>query len=159
MATASAIQPSRRNARNDFERGGVMSSSSVDLHVDLDRTKIAAVRQQWLEAVKTSDADKLAELVTHDVVGVHTNGRCTVGKENLKTFFLGAFDRFNFEGKITSSEIAVHGIWAVEIDEVETRRTQFETEISTEGHYRTVFVFCRQLDDSWQISRVIELED
>jgi uncharacterized protein (TIGR02246 family) len=136
-----------------------MSSSPLDLHVDLDKARITAVRRAWVEAVKRSDADRLADLVTHDVVGVHANGRCTLGKENLKNFFLDAFDQFNLQGTIESSEIAVHGIWAVEIDEVQTRRTRVDGNLPMDGRFRAVFVFCRQLDDSWKVSRVIELED
>ena len=136
-----------------------MSGSPLDLHVDLDKANIAAVRQAWVEAVRRSDAERLADLVTHDVVGVHANGRCTVGKENLKNFFLDAFDQFNLEGKIESSEIVVHGIWAVEIDEVQTRRTRVDRDLPIDGRFRAVFVFCRQLDDSWKVSRVVELQD
>jgi ketosteroid isomerase-like protein len=136
-----------------------MSSGPLDLHVDLDKAKIAAVRHAWVDAVKRSDADRLADLVTYDVVGVHANGRCTVGKENLKHFFLDVFDQFNLEGIIESSEIVVHGIWAVEIDEVQTKRTRVEGNLPIDSRFRAVFVFCRQLDDSWKVSRVIELQD
>lgn len=136
-----------------------MSSSPLDLHVDLDKAKIMAVRQAWVDAVKTSDADRLVDLVTHDVVGVHANGRCTNGKSSLRDFFLNAFDQFNFEGKVESSEIVVHGIWAVEIDDVQTRRTRVDGNMPIDARFRAVFVFSRQLDDSWKISRIIELED
>jgi uncharacterized protein (TIGR02246 family) len=136
-----------------------MSSSPLDLHVDLDKARITAVRKAWVEAVKRSDADRLADLVTFDVVGVHANGRCTVGKDNLKNFFLDAFDQFNFEGNVESSEIVVHGIWAVGIDEVQTRRTRVDGNMAMDARFRAVFVFSRQLDDSWKISRIIELQD
>jgi len=133
--------------------------SSVEPHVDRDRENIIAVRQAWIQAVKDSDADKLANLMTFDVVGVHADGRCTTGKEELKKFFLDAFDQFNLEGSISSSEIVVHGIWAVEIDKVQTRRTRVDSLMSIDAHYQAVFVFSRQLDDSWQIARIIELKD
>lgn len=134
-------------------------SSTVDSGVDRDKANIAAVRQAWIQAVKDSDADRLADLVTFDVVIVHADGRCTTGKEAVKDFFLGAFDQFNAEGKISSSEIIAHGIWAVEIDEIETRRTRVDSPVSIDAHFRAVFVFSRQLDDSWKVGRVIELKD
>ena len=117
------------------------------------------MRQAWIQAVKNSDADKLANLMTFDVVGVHADGRCTTGKEQLKRFFLDVFDQFNIEGSVFSSEIAVHGIWAVEIDKVKTSRTSVDSRMSIDAQFQAVFVFSRQLDDSWQIARIIELKD
>jgi uncharacterized protein (TIGR02246 family) len=136
-----------------------MSGSPLDLHLDLDKSRISAVRLAWIEAVKTSDADRLVDLVTQDVVGVHANGQCTIGKQSLRDFFLKAFDQFNFEGSVESSDVVVHGIWAVQIDEVKTTRTRVGGEGSMEARFRAVFVFSRQLDDSWKISRIIELQD
>lgn len=134
-------------------------SSSPDVQVDRDRENIIEVRRAWLTAVKNSDADQLANLMTFDVVGVHADGRCTTGREELKKFFLNAFDQFNLEGSISSSEIVVHGIWAVEIDKLETKRTRVDGLMSIAAHFQAVFVFSRQLDDSWKIARIIELKD
>lgn len=134
-------------------------SSTVESRVDRDKANIAAVRQAWIQAVKDSDTDRLADLVTFDVVAVHVDGRCTTGKDAFKNFLMGAFDQFNLEGKVSSSEIIAHGIWAVEIDEIETRRTRVESSMSIDSHFRAVFVFSRQLDDSWKVARVIELQD
>jgi uncharacterized protein (TIGR02246 family) len=134
-------------------------SASIEAAVDRDRQNIAAVRQAWLHAVRDSDAGQLADLMTFDVVGVHADGRCTTGKEQLRSFFLDAFDQFNIEGAISSSEIVVHGIWAVEIDKLELKRTRVDNNMSLDGHFQAVFVFSRQLDDSWKIARIIELKD
>ena len=134
-------------------------SSSVGLNIDRDKQNIIAVRQAWLQAVKDSDADRLADLVAFDVVAVLADGQCASGKENLKNFLLDAFDRFNVEGSLSSSEIVVHGIWAVEIDKLETRRTSVDSLMSIDARFQAVFVFSRQLDDSWKIARIIELRD
>lgn len=134
-------------------------SSVVESHVDRDKQNIIAVRQAWLKAVRDSDAERLADLVTIDVVAVHADGRCASGKEQLKAFFLDAFDQFNVEGTVSSSEIVVHGIWAVEIDKLETRRTRVDSLMSIDAHFQAVFVFSRQLDDSWKIARIVELKD
>jgi ketosteroid isomerase-like protein len=37
-------------------------------------SSIAAVRQAWLDAVRAADAERLATVVTDDVVVVHGNG-------------------------------------------------------------------------------------
>lgn len=51
-------------------------------------SSIAAVRQAWLDAVRAGDAERLAAMVTDDVVVVHGNGRCVHGRDELKTDFL-----------------------------------------------------------------------
>ena len=134
-------------------------SSSVESHVDRDKANIMAARQAWIQAVRASDADRLADLVTFDVVAVHVDGRCTTGKEALKNFLGDVFDQFNVEGTVSSSDIIVHGIWGVEIDEVETRRSRVDGLMSIDSRFRAVFVFSKQLDDSWKVARVIELKD
>jgi ketosteroid isomerase-like protein len=38
--------------------------------------EITALREAWLAAVTSADADRLACLVTDDVVVIHADGRC-----------------------------------------------------------------------------------
>ena len=131
-----------------------MSSS---LEAPADKAGISAARNAWREAVAAGDADRLADLITHDVVVVHADGRCTRGRDDVRRFFIEAFDRYDLEGKIFSSEIVVHGIWAVEIDEIQLKRTQYGSPISTDAALQAVFVYSHQLDNAWKVSRLIEL--
>jgi uncharacterized protein (TIGR02246 family) len=86
-------------------------------------SSIAAVRQAWLDAVKAGDAERLAALVTDDVVVVHGNGRCVRGRDELKVDFLRGFEAFSIEQNVSSVEIVIRGAWAIEIGEVESRLT------------------------------------
>ena len=76
---------------------------------DSDGSKIAALREAWLAAVKASDADSLAQMLTDDVVVVHGNGRCVCGKEAVKADFLEGFGRFAISQKVSASEVIVRG--------------------------------------------------
>ncbi|HEY4051357.1 MAG TPA: DUF4440 domain-containing protein, partial [Acidobacteriaceae bacterium] len=67
--------------------------NSPDSSIDSDVSKIAAIREAWLAAVKAGDANRLADMVTDDVVVVHDNGRCVCGKQELKADFLDGFAR------------------------------------------------------------------
>jgi ketosteroid isomerase-like protein len=42
-------------------------------------SRIAAVRQAWLDAVRAADAERLAAMVTEDVVVVH--GACEAARK------------------------------------------------------------------------------
>jgi uncharacterized protein (TIGR02246 family) len=133
-----------------------MSSS---LETPAEKAAIAAVRKAIHEAVAAGNADRLAELLTYDVVLVHADGRCTRGQDDVRKFFLDAFNKYDFEGNTSSSEVVVHGGWAVEIDEIQSRRTPFGSTVISDAALETIFVFSRQLDDSWKVSRLIELPD
>lgn len=128
---------------------------------DIDRSKIAALREAWIEAVNYSDANAIAALVTDDVVGIYGSGRCTCGKNELKTFLLEVFQLEDVvERTYLSSEVIIHGKWAIETDYVDSSRAPLHNSggpITT--HFRFVFVYCRQSDASWKVARVIELPD
>jgi len=122
-----------------------------------DRSQIAATRKAWIEAVIDEDTDRLSQLVTDDVVAIHGDGRCVCGKEELKRALLEVFGRVDVERTVPSSEVAVYGQWAIEIDEVESTRVMVGDDTPIETHFRAVFVFQRQPDGCWKVARVMEL--
>ncbi|MGA2981688.1 MAG: SgcJ/EcaC family oxidoreductase [Terriglobales bacterium] len=120
-------------------------------------SSIAAVRQAWLDAVKAGDAERLAALVTDDVVVVHGNGRCVRGRDELKVDFLRGFEAFSIEQNVSSVEIVIRGAWAIEIGEVESRLTLNCGGESTHVQSTTVVALNRQPDGSWKVGRVLGL--
>lgn len=134
-----------------------MSNSQESLR-DREKASIALVREAWMKAVKSDDADQLADLMTDDIVAIHADGRCIHGKDDVTRFFQDLFDQFDIEGTISSSEVVIHGNWAVEIDKIETKRTEYESSMSVRASLQAVFLFSRQLDDCWKVSRLVELK-
>jgi len=120
-------------------------------------SSIAAVRQAWLDAVKAGDAERLAALVTDDVVVVHGNGRCVRGRDELKVDFLRGFEAFSIEQSVASVEIVIRGAWAFEICEIESRLTPNCGDESTHVQSTTVVALNRQPDRSWKVGRVLGL--
>jgi uncharacterized protein (TIGR02246 family) len=100
-----------------------MDSPSGTEDRDSAASSIAALRQAWLDAVKSADVERLASLVTDDVVVVHCNGRCVHGRDELKRDFFQAFDRFTIGQTVSSAEIVFRGRWAFEIAEVKSTLT------------------------------------
>jgi uncharacterized protein (TIGR02246 family) len=135
-------------------------SSSRKSGIESDKSKIAALRQALNQAMKDSDASRLAALATDDVVVVLHNGLCRSGKGEFESFFLHTFERWDLEGKVSSSEVLVRDKWAIEIDEVEgTRAPLAGAGAPMHTHFNAVFVFARQSDVSWKVARVIQLPD
>lgn len=120
-------------------------------------SSIAAVRQAWLDAVRASDAERLAAMVTEDVVVVHGNGRCVCGREGLKEDFLKGFEAFSIEQSVSNSEVVVRGSRAFEISEVESRLTPRRGGEAAHVHSTTVVALNRQPDGSWKVGRALGL--
>ena len=120
---------------------------------------IAAVRQAWLDAVKAGAAERLADMVTDDVVVVHGDGRCLHGREALKADFLKGFERFSIEQQVSSAEVIVRGTWAFEISRVESRLTPHWVGEAKQVHSTTVVGLNRQPDGSWKVGRVLGVLD
>jgi uncharacterized protein (TIGR02246 family) len=127
--------------------------------IDSDVSKIAAVLEALNAALKINDANRLAALVTDDVVSVRGNGRCVCGREEIKADFLKRVGRFDFDRKFSSAEIIVRDKWAMEICEMETALTGVGGGIQVQTHSRVVILFARQPDTSWKVARVLELLD
>lgn len=126
---------------------------------DSDRSKIAALREAWLTAVRASNADSLAEMLTDDVVVVHGNGRCVCGKEAVRADFLEGFRRFAINQRVSPTEIIVREKWAFEISEVDSELTPIQGGQHVHASSMTVVVLSRQSDNSWRVCRVLGLLD
>jgi ketosteroid isomerase-like protein len=89
--------------------------------------------------VRAGDAERLAAMVTDDVVVVHGDGRCVQGRDELKTDFMKAFESFSIEHNVLSAEVFVRGRWAFE------------------KHVRSTAIVAlkRQPDESWKVGRVL----
>jgi len=136
-----------------------VDTASTSAARDSDSSKIAALRQAWLAAVKASDAESLAQMLTDDVVVVHGNGRCVCGKEAVRADFLEGFRRFAIDQKVSPTEVIVREKWAFEISEVESELTPIEGGQQVHAHSRTIVVLSRQSDASWRVCRVLGLLD
>jgi ketosteroid isomerase-like protein len=89
-------------------------NSSPNSDIDSAFAEIAALREDWIAAVKASDADRLSAMVTDDVVVVHGNGRCVCGKNELRADFLKGFAQFAIDQRVSSAEVIVNDKWAFE---------------------------------------------
>jgi uncharacterized protein (TIGR02246 family) len=120
---------------------------------------IAAVRQAWLDALRAGDAERLATMVTDDVVVVHGNGRVVRGRDELKADFQKGFEAFSIQQDVSSTEVVIRGRWAFEISEVESTLTPHCGGESTHIHSTTVVALRQHSDGSWKVGRVLGVLD
>jgi len=134
-------------------------SSTSNSESDSDVAKISALRKRWEAAVKASDFNGIAGIVTDDVVAVDVDGRCLRGKEELKADFLKRWGLFDSELKLSSIELLVRDKWAIETGEVDRTLTAVRSGVQIRSRIRSIAVFARQPDASWRIARILVLPD
>ena len=130
---------------------------SANLGGDLEVSKIAAVRADWISAVKASNINGLIALATDDIVVVNGSGKTTIGIEALTADLNHDFGLFDVEPRDSSAQIIVHDCWAIEFCEVDRMVSSVKSGRPMQAHSRIVAVFSRQPDASWKVSRVIGL--
>jgi len=126
---------------------------------DSTSSSIDAVRQAWLAAIRAADIERLAALVTDDIVVVHGTGRCVRGRDELKMDFGNAFDAFWVEQGVSTAGLVVRGSWALEIADVETKLTPRTGGEQSVFHSTTATALKRQSDGSWKVGRVLGVLD
>jgi len=126
---------------------------------DSTSSSIDAIRQAWLDAIRTADVERLVALVTDDVVVVHATGRCVRGRDELKMDFRNAFDAFSIVQNVSTAGLVVRGSWTLEIADVETKLTPCTGGEQTVFHSTTVTALKRQSDGSWKVGRVLGVLD
>jgi len=135
----------------------VESVAKSDL--DSDVSKVAAIRDSWIAAVKCGDIDGLVSLTSDDIVVVYGNGKCVCGKDELRKNLEHYLDLFDVEQRDSSGEITVHDKWALLLSEVSRTLTTVRARAQVLTHSRIVAVFARQSDGAWKVSRVLGLAD
>ena len=138
---------------------GVVMGTSSKSDSDSASSSIAAVQQAWLEAIKAADVERLATLVTDDVVVVHGTGRCVRGRDELKMDLWNSFKAFFVEQSASTAGLVVRGSWALEIADVETKLTPRTGGERMVFHSTTVTALERQSDESWKVGRVLGVLD
>jgi len=119
--------------------------------------EITALREAWLEAVRSADISRLVSLIADDVVIVHGDGRCIHGKDEFKADFLKAFESFRIEQRVVDPEIRILGNWAFEIAKVESTLTPIRCGETKRAIATTLVCLRRHPDGSWKVARVIGL--
>lgn len=134
-------------------------SSVPKLDQSLEQAKIAAVRQEWVQAVCDSNADRLSNLTTDDVVAVLKDGQCVNGKQAVRATLQHIFSLFDLERRTLASGVIIRDNWAIELDEMDSAITSVRGGIEVRAHVKAVIVYARQSNGDWKVARLMELLD
>ena len=134
-------------------------SSVPKLNLGLEQAKIAAVRREWVQAVRDGNADRLGDLTTDGVVTILKDGRCVNGKAALQTTLQHIFSLYDVERRTLASGVIVRDDWAIELDEMDSAATSVSSGMEVRAHVKTVIVYARQSNGDWKVARLMELLD
>ena len=134
-------------------------SSVPKLDQSLEQAKIAAVRQEWVQAVCDSNADRLSNLTTDDVVAVLKDGQCVNGKQAVRATFQHIFSLYDVERKTLASGVIIRDNWAIVLDQMDSTSTSVSKGMEVRARVKTVIVYARQSNGDWKVARLMELLD
>lgn len=123
--------------------------------LDGDLRSIADIRERTMRAENSGDADFFESACTQDVVVMPPGMPVVAGRDAAVAFMRTFFDAFDLTIEYKSDEILIDGALAFD------RGTYSQTlvakaggpAISESGNY--VWVYVRESDDHWKMSRVI----
>lgn len=134
-------------------------SSVPKLDQSLEQAKIAAVRQEWVQAVCDSNADRLSNLTTDDVVAVLKDGQCVNGKQAVRATWQHIFSLYDVERKTLASGVIIRDNWAIVLDQMDSTSTSVSKGMEVRARVKTVIVYARQSNGDWKVARLMELLD
>lgn len=116
---------------------------------------VGSVRRAWVEAVSAGDFERLAAMVTDDVVVAHGDGRCVRGKDELKMDFLNGFKKFTIGQKVSSAKIPPRVKWAFDIADAESRLIPIGGGDPSIVDSTTGVALARQSNGQWRAAAVV----
>lgn len=118
-------------------------------------TKILAVRDAWIAALKAKDIDGLMSLLTDDVVIMHPGRPSVVGSAANRADLAAVLAKFNVDQEAVSDETVLMGEWAFDRSRAVTRLTPVSGGDCIVSRSKAITILRRRRDGAWQIARVI----
>ena len=120
---------------------------------DVNRVRDLAIH--WVDAIASADLDRLARLMSEDIVVIHGNGRTLDGRDAVLADLAQSFRFFEIKQTVEFEETIVANDWAFD------RATIHSTIVPREGgdakHFqaRTITNLRRQASQAWCVARSI----
>lgn len=118
------------------------------------RDSIKQVVEQYIEAMRRSQADVLASLFTDDGILMAVDAPTIRDAEQIKAFFAHGFGAVNIDAKIVFDEITVSGDYAFVLTHSDVQVTEKQTNTVSNEKNRELFVL-KNGDGAWKIARYI----
>jgi uncharacterized protein (TIGR02246 family) len=117
-----------------------------------ERDRIKQVIENYIEAMRRSQADALASLFTDDGILMAVDAPTIRGAENINAFFAQGFGAVNIDAKIAFDEITVSGDYAFVLTHSEVQVTIKQANAVSNEKNRELFVL-KNGDGAWKIAR------
>jgi uncharacterized protein (TIGR02246 family) len=117
-----------------------------------ERDRIKQVIENYIEAMRRSQADALASLFTDDGILMAVDAPTIRGAENINAFFAHGFGAVNIDAKIAFDEITVSGDYAFVLTHSEVQVTIKQANAVSNEKNRELFVL-KNGDGAWKIAR------
>jgi uncharacterized protein (TIGR02246 family) len=117
-----------------------------------ERDRIKQVIENYIEAMRRSQADVLASLFTEDGILMAVDAPTIRGAELINAFFAQGFSAVNIDAKIAFDEITVSGDYAFVLTHSDVQVTIKQANAFSNEKTRELFVL-KNDDGAWKIAR------
>ena len=139
---------------------GAADKSAVLVTAEQDRAGINKIRNEYVSAWKSANADEMAKLYTEDALVLYSNQPAIAGRSAILAYFKSFFARFRQEVfELTSAEIEVAGPWAFDRGTYRWRGVPRTGGDAIDDNGKYLVILKRQPDGSWKVARDMDNSD
>ncbi len=120
-----------------------------------EEASIHALCGQWAKAISDADIPQLGRLMVEDVVVVHGDGRCLLGRDAVVTDIASALKKLRLTQRVEPQETIVAGEWAIDRSRVHSTIISVDSGEQREIYSHTLTILRKEKLSGWLIARVM----
>jgi len=124
-------------------------------NVTREEDAIRALCQQWAKAISEADIPQLGRLMAEDVVVVHGDGRCIIGRDAVLADLAAAFKKLRVAQRVEAQETIIAGEWAIDRSRVHTTIVSVEGGEQRDIKSHTFTILRKEERNGWLVARVM----
>lgn len=121
-----------------------------------DTAAVNKLRDDFTAAFNAGDAARAADLYAPDAVLMPQNQPAVTGREGIRSYMQGTFDKFTVNISIASDEMKFAGDWAFDRGTYKIKLTPKPGGDAIEENNKYLVILQRQADGSWKVARDID---
>ena len=116
---------------------------------------IRALCKRWANAISDTNVPELGRLMVEDVVVVHGDGRCLLGRDAVMADLSVALKKIRVNQRVEPQETIVAGEWAIDRSRVHTNILSLDSGEQRDIYSHTLTILRKELLNGWLVARVI----
>ncbi len=136
-----------------YQKQAEGAKPTVDIEADV--AAIESLADELMKALNEGDLEALMATVAEDAVWMAPGEPALIGKEAIRNWYNGLFDKISFDVIISPDEIEICGDWAIQRTTFKGSWIQKDSGETTQFESKDIYIYRKQPDGSWKNSHAI----